>query len=51
MSEIKMSHKLDGVCYAIRGPVLVQAKKMEDEGEKALKLKIGKSVTFGFDFP
>lgn len=51
MSEIKKSHKLDGVCYDIRGPVLVQAKKMEDEGQKVLKLNIGNPAAFGFDMP
>jgi alanine-synthesizing transaminase len=51
MSEIKKSHKLEGVCYDIRGPVLAQAKKMEDEGQKVLKLNIGNPAAFGFDMP
>lgn len=51
MSEIKKSHKLQGVCYDIRGPVLVQARKMEDEGQKVLKLNIGNPAAFGFDMP
>lgn len=51
MSEIKKSHKLEGVCYDIRGPVLVQAKKMEDDGQKVLKLNIGNPAAFGFDMP
>ncbi|NMM39413.1 pyridoxal phosphate-dependent aminotransferase [Pseudoalteromonas arctica] len=51
MSEIKKSHKLQGVCYDIRGPVLIQARKMEDEGQKVLKLNIGNPAAFGFDMP
>ncbi len=51
MSDIKKSHKLDGVCYDIRGPVLAQAKKMEDDGQKVLKLNIGNPAAFGFDMP
>ncbi|ATG58019.1 MULTISPECIES: pyridoxal phosphate-dependent aminotransferase [Pseudoalteromonas] len=51
MSDIKKSHKLEGVCYDIRGPVLAQAKKMEDDGQKVLKLNIGNPAAFGFDMP
>ena len=51
MSQIKKSHKLDGVCYDIRGPVLAQARKMEDEGQKVVKLNIGNPAAFGFDMP
>ncbi len=51
MSQIKKSHKLDGVCYDIRGPVLAQARKMEDEGQKVLKLNIGNPAAFVFDMP
>ena len=50
-TQIKKSHKLDGVCYDIRGPVLAQARKMEDEGQKVLKLNIGNPAAFGFDMP
>lgn len=51
MSDIKKSHKLEDVCYDIRGPVLAQAKKMEDDGQKVLKLNIGNPAAFGFDMP
>ncbi|GAA59649.1 aspartate/tyrosine/aromatic aminotransferase [Pseudoalteromonas sp. BSi20652] len=51
MFDIKKSHKLEGVCYDIRGPVLAQAKRMEDEGQKVLKLNIGNPAAFGFDMP
>ncbi|WMN60185.1 pyridoxal phosphate-dependent aminotransferase [Pseudoalteromonas xiamenensis] len=51
MSRISKSNKLHGVCYDIRGPVLAQAKKMEEEGLKVLKLNIGNPAAFGFDMP
>ncbi|MFT5450984.1 MAG: alanine-synthesizing transaminase, partial [Enterobacterales bacterium] len=41
MNLIKRSDKLEGVCYDIRGPVLKEAKRLEDEGHKILKLNIG----------
>lgn len=34
MLQITKSNKLNGVSYDIRGPVLDQARKMEDEGMK-----------------
>ena len=51
MPIIKKSNKLEGVCYDIRGPVLKQARRMEDEGHKVLKLNIGNPAAFGFDMP
>lgn len=51
MKTIKKSEKLSNVCYDIRGPVLQQAKKMEDEGHKIIKLNIGNLASFGFDSP
>lgn len=51
MSRISKSNKLHGVCYDIRGPVLAQAKKMEEDGFKVLKLNIGNPAAFGFDMP
>ncbi|MBQ4850061.1 pyridoxal phosphate-dependent aminotransferase [Pseudoalteromonas sp. MMG012] len=51
MSKLTKSNKLNGVYYDIRGPVLDQAKKMEDEGQKVLKLNIGNPAVFGFDMP
>ncbi|WP_440053227.1 pyridoxal phosphate-dependent aminotransferase [Pseudoalteromonas sp. T1lg65] len=51
MLQITKSNKLNGVSYDIRGPVLEQAKKMEDEGMKVLKLNIGNPAAFGFDMP
>ena len=51
MKKIKKSHKLDGVCYDIRGEVLREARRMEEEGHKILKLNIGNPAPFGFDAP
>ncbi|CAM4170586.1 pyridoxal phosphate-dependent aminotransferase [Pseudoalteromonas byunsanensis] len=51
MSKISKSNKLHGVCYDIRGPVLSQAKKMEEDGLKVLKLNVGNPAAFGFDMP
>jgi alanine-synthesizing transaminase len=48
---IKKSHKLDGICYDIRGPVLDAAIAMEEEGHKITKLNIGNPGAFGFDAP
>ncbi|WP_028024912.1 pyridoxal phosphate-dependent aminotransferase [Enterovibrio calviensis] len=51
MQDIGMSNKLDNVCYDIRGPVMKQAKRLEEEGHKILKLNIGNPAPFGFDAP
>lgn len=51
MQEIGMSTKLDNVCYDIRGPVMKEAKRLEEEGHKILKLNIGNPAPFGFDAP
>ena len=51
MYSIEKSHKLDNVCYDIRGPVLKQAQKLEDEGKRILKLNIGNPAPFGFEAP
>ncbi|OBT16034.1 aminotransferase [Vibrio sp. UCD-FRSSP16_10] len=51
MKNIEMSSKLDNVCYDIRGPVLKHAKRMEEEGQKIIKLNIGNPAPFGFDTP
>ncbi|MEG3115398.1 pyridoxal phosphate-dependent aminotransferase [Salinicola sp. 4072] len=50
-SPIRKSHKLDNVCYDIRGPVLDHAKRLEDEGHRILKLNIGNPAPFGFEAP
>ncbi|HEK2644993.1 TPA: pyridoxal phosphate-dependent aminotransferase [Proteus mirabilis] len=51
MNQIKKSSKLDHVCYDIRGPVLQEAKRLEEEGNKVLKLNIGNPAPFGFEAP
>ncbi len=45
------SDKLANVLYDIRGPVLSEAKRLEEEGFKVLKLNIGNTAPFGFDAP
>jgi len=51
MQHFLKSKKLDNVCYDIRGPVLDQANRMEDEGHRILKLNIGNPAPFGFNAP
>ncbi|AMX02793.1 pyridoxal phosphate-dependent aminotransferase [Microbulbifer thermotolerans] len=51
MKDILKSEKLHGVCYEIRGPVMEQAYRMEEEGHRILKLNIGNPTPFGFDAP
>ncbi|KEY91238.1 aspartate/tyrosine/aromatic aminotransferase [Candidatus Photodesmus blepharus] len=51
MQNVEMSLKLDNVCYDIRGSILKHAKRMEEEGEKILKLNIGNPASFGFNAP
>lgn len=51
MHNINKSHKLDDVCYDIRGPVLEHANRLEEEGHKILKLNIGNPAPFGFEAP
>ena len=49
--NIEQSHKLDNICYDIRGPALEEAKKLEDEGHQILRLNIGNPAAFGFNAP
>ena len=51
MRELKQSKKLADVCYDIRGPVLEEAKRLEDDGHRILKLNIGNPAPFGFEAP
>ena len=51
MTTIYQSDKLGNVCYDIRGPVLEQAKQLEEEGHQILKLNIGNPAAFGFNAP
>lgn len=51
MQQLLKSNKLDNVCYEIRGPVLVAANQLEEEGHRILKLNIGNPAPFGFEAP
>jgi alanine-synthesizing transaminase len=49
--QISQSRKLATVCYDIRGPVLDEAKRMEEDGHRITKLNIGNPAPFGFEAP
>jgi len=51
MSVIRKSNKLINVCYDIRGPVLQEARRLEEEGHRILKLNIGNPAPWGFNAP
>ncbi|MBL0252653.1 MAG: pyridoxal phosphate-dependent aminotransferase [Polaromonas sp.] len=51
MKAIQKSTKLANVLYDVRGPIVDEAKRMEDEGQKIIKLNIGNTAPFGFDAP
>ncbi|MBU3917503.1 pyridoxal phosphate-dependent aminotransferase [bacterium] len=51
MKNITKSNKLDNVCYDIRGPVMHEAKRMEEDGHKIIKLNIGNPASFTFEAP
>ena len=51
MRNFEKSDKLHGVCYDVRGPVLDEAKEMEQRGETILHLNIGNPAPFGFRAP
>lgn len=51
MRVFEKSHKLDHVCYDIRGPVMVEADRMIANGVKILKLNIGNPAPFHFTAP
>jgi len=49
--DLRQSRKLENVCYDIRGPVLDEARRLEEEGRRIIKLNIGNPASFGFDAP
>jgi alanine-synthesizing transaminase len=49
--DLRQSRKLENVCYDIRGPVLDEAKRLEEEGRRIIKLNIGNPAPFGFEAP
>ncbi|TPH14574.1 pyridoxal phosphate-dependent aminotransferase [Litorilituus lipolyticus] len=51
MKAITKSSKLNKVCYDIRGQIAAEARRLEDEGHKILKLNIGNPAPFGFEAP
>ncbi len=51
MRTFSKSSKLDNVLYDVRGPVVEEAKRMEDAGMHVLKLNIGNPAPFGFRTP
>ena len=51
MKTIAKSSKLANVLYDVRGPIVDAARKLEDEGQKIIKLNIGNLAPFGFEPP
>ncbi|GAB2865202.1 pyridoxal phosphate-dependent aminotransferase [Nocardioides pacificus] len=51
MRQIRQSRKLQHVRYDVRGPILVEAQRLEAEGHRILKLNIGNPAPFGFEAP
>ena len=51
MRKFYKSHKLDNVCYDIRGPVMAEADRLQAEGASILKLNIGNTAPFGLYTP
>lgn len=51
MKKINKSNKLGDVCYDIRGAVLREARRLEEDGHRIIKLNIGNPAPFGFDAP
>lgn len=51
LGPIGMAAKLEAVTYDIRGPVLEQARRLEEEGFKVIKLNSGNVGLFNFDAP
>jgi alanine-synthesizing transaminase len=49
--DLRQSRKLENVCYDIRGPVLDEARRLEEEGRRIIKLNIGNPAPFGFQAP
>ena len=51
MRFFEKSHKLDHVCYDVRGPVVEEANRMTAHNIDILKLNIGNPAPFGFQAP
>lgn len=50
-NEILKSKKLDNVLYELRGPVMEEAYKLEEEGQRVLKLNVGNPGAFDLHAP
>ena len=51
MRPITQSLKLKHVRYDVRGPILIEAERLEAEGHRILRLNIGNPAPFGFEAP
>ena len=51
MRSITQSSKLSGVRYDVRGPILQEAERLEQQGHEILRLNIGNPAVFGFEAP
>ena len=51
MRVFEKSTKLNNVLYDVRGPVVDEAARMEEDGMEILKLNIGNPYPFGFSAP
>ena len=51
MENYKMAEKMSNVHSDIRGPLFVEAMKMQEEGIPVLKLNTGNPAAFGFGLP
>lgn len=51
LRPLDQSSKLKNVLYEIRGNALVEAARLEAEGQTVLKLNTGNPATFGFEAP
>lgn len=51
MRNFEKSTKLNDVLYDVRGPVVDEASRMEEDGKEVLKLNIGNPYPFGFSAP
>jgi alanine-synthesizing transaminase len=51
MRKVLKSSKLENVCYEIRGPLLKEAKRLEEEGYTIIKLNSGNPPAFGINAP
>lgn len=51
MDIIKRADRMQLVHSDIRGPLFVEAMRMQAEGQKVMKLNTGNPATFGFGLP